>query len=452
MSADSTIAPEKRERLQQLFVRGSEQMSKAGYEYADFYFSDCVLQDPGNPIYATTFLANLRKKIGEKKKTTRSFIAVGKKMTVDFQKPETVFKTGIETLKSNPWDTETLVFTGKACEHLGYLKSAIIYLQAAVDTDPNHIRANTACSEALEEAADFDGAIACVQRVLKQRPDDLEVRKRLSHLSAKKTIHKGKYATGGSRDTVESAGVTILENEDVMGRSLTVEEQIERRITKNPLDSANYIELAERYKMRPDFAKAEECYARAVSALNDDPDMVERLLEMQKKRLHAETLRLKEEYEKTLQDQVKLVFFTTRNQYETKSMELAEHRIKHNAHRADYHFDYGILLQKNEQVKEAIAEFQIAKTEKSIAGVCLLELGRCFQMIRQYKLAMTHYHEAVQVLEPGENKKKALYLAMKLAFTLENYAQAEEYGHQLAAIDFSYRDLGDMLAQIAQHL
>jgi len=425
-------------------------MSKAGYEYADFYFSDCVLQDPGNPIYAATFLANLRKKFGGKKKTTRSIIAVGKKMTVDFRNPENVFKAGIETLKSNPWETETLLSTGKACEHLGHSKSALVYLQSAVDADPNHIGANTACSEALEEAADYDGAIACMQRIFKQRPDDLEIRKRLNHLSANKAIHKGKYATGESRDMLESANTAIPESEDAMGRSLTVEEQIERRIKKNPQDAANYIELAEWYKKQPDLAKAEECYAEAVRALNDDPDMVERLLEIQKRRLHAETLRLKEEYEKTLQEDVKSVFFASRNQYDAKSIELAQHRIKHSPHRADYHFDYGVLLQKKEQVKEAIAEFQMAKVEKSIAGDCLLELGRCFQMIRQYKLAMTHYHEAVQVLESGENKKKALYFAMKMAFTLENYVQAEEYGHQLAAIDFAYRDLEDMLAQIAQ--
>ena len=450
MSADSTISPEKRERLQQLFVRGNEQMLKAGYEYADFYFSDCVLQDPGNPIYATTFLANLRKKFGNKKKATKSLIAVGKTMAVNARKPESIFKVGIEALKSNPWNIEMLLSTGKACELLGHFQSAIVYFQSAVDADPNHIGANTACCEALEEAADYDGAIACVQRILKQRPNDLEVRARLNYLSAEKAIHKGKYATGGNRHLLESASAAIPENEDVMGRSLTVAEQIERRIEKNPQDTANYIELAEWYKKQPDFAKAEECYARAASALNDDPGMIERLFETQKKRLHAETLRLKGEYEKTLQEDVKSLFFATRNQYETKSMELAQHRIKHSPHRADYHFDYGILLQKNEQVKEAIAEFQIAKMEKSLEGNCLLELGRCFQMIRQYKLAMTHYQEAVSALELGESKKKALYLAMKLAFTLEDFGQAELFGHQLAAIDFSYRDLGDILEQIAQ--
>jgi len=450
MSTDTTTSSEKRKQLQQLFVRGNEQMAKAGYDYADFYFSDCVQQDPGNPIYAQTFLANLRKKFGEKKKTSRSFIAVGKKMTIDSKKPENLLKVCVETLKSNPWDIETLISAGGACEDLGYLKSAIIYYQAAVDADPNHIGANAACCEALRENADYDGALACVQRILKRKPEDRDVRKLLHDLSAEKAIHKGKYATGTSRDIVETADSVVPQNEDVMGRSLTVEEQIERRIAKNPQDTANYVELAQWYFNQSILDKAEECYRRAAAVSNNDPGMVEGLLEMQKKRLHAETLRLKEEYERHPQEDLKSVFLASRNQYEAKSMELAQHRVKHYPNHAGYRYDYGILLQKNEQVKEAIAEFQIAKAEKSLTGNCLLALGQCFQMIRQYKLAMMHYQEAVSALEPGESKKKALYLAMKLALTLEDYTQAEEYGHQLAAIDFSYRDLGDVLDQITR--
>ena len=450
MSADSTVSPEKRKRLQQLFARGNEAMTKKNHEYADLYFADCVLQDPGNLIYAQTFLFNLRKKIGEKKKTTRSLIATGKQMTVDAKKPESLFKVGIETLKSNPWDVETLISTGGACEDLGFLETAIVYYQAAVDANPDHVGANLACSAALRENADFDGALACLQRVQQQQPEDRDIRKLLHNLSAEKAIHKGKYAAGASRGDVEAAGVVVPEDEDVMGRTLTACEQIERRIAKNPQDTANYIELAQWYSKHSEFAKAEEVYARAAEVAQNAPDMIERLLETQKKRLHAETLRLKEEYETTLQEEVKSVFFDTRNLYEVKSMELAQHRIKYYPNHTGYRYDYGILLQKSGQVKEAIAEFQLAKEESIRRGDCLLALGQCFQMIRQYKLAMTHYQEAVSVLELGESKKKALYLAMKLAFTIEDYDQAELYGHQLAAIDFSYRDLGDMLDQIAR--
>ena len=448
MSTDSTISPKKREQLQKLFARGSEAMSKANYEYADFYFTDCVLRDPGNLIYAKTFLANLKKKLGEKKKTTRSLVAMGKQITTDAIKPDNLFKVGIEALKSNPWAVETLISTGEACEALGHVETAVLYYQSAVDADPQHIGANTICCSALQETADFDGAIACLHRLLQQKPNDLDLRRKLNELSAEKAIHRGKYATGASRETVESAGTTIVE--DVMGRSLTVEEQIERRIAKNPQDTANYIELAQWHLKYSDYVKAEECYARAVLASENAPDMVERLLETQKKRLYAETLHLKHEYEQDPQEERKSIFLAVRDQYDTKNMELAWHRVQYCPEHAGYRYEYGLLLRKNGQVQEAIAELQLAKAERARLGDCLLALGQCFQMIRQNKLAMTHYQEAVTALEPGESKKKALYLAMKLALTLEDYGQAESYGHQLAAIDFSYRDLGQILDQITR--
>jgi tetratricopeptide (TPR) repeat protein len=451
MPADSTVSPEQRKRLQQLFAKGNEQMSRANYEYADdIYFTPCVLQDPGNPIYARAFLANLRKKFGEKKKTTGSLLATGKKMVADSKKPEILFRVSIETLKTNPWDISSLISTGEACDTLGFHETALIYFESAVDADSNHIGANIAYCAALREAADFDGAISCIKRIIKQRPEDREVQKLLKDILAEKTIHQGKYATGVSREVLEAAVSVVPENEDAMGRILTVEEQIERRITRNPQDTANYVELAQHYLKQSDFAKAEESYARAADVSENTPAIVEGLLETQKKRLHAESLRLKEEYENNLQEESKAIFLATRNQYEAKKMELAQYRVKHYPNHMGYRYDYGMVLQKNEQVNEAIVEFQRAKADKNRAGDCLLALGQCFQMIRQYKLAMTHYQEAVSVLEPGENKKKALYLAMKLAFTLENYDLAEEYGHQLAAIDFAYRDLGEILDQITQ--
>jgi tetratricopeptide (TPR) repeat protein len=330
------------------------------------------------------------------------------------------------------------------------METAILYYQSAVDADPQHIGANTICCSAMRETADFEGAITCLHRLLKQKPNDLDLRRQLNELSADHAIHRGKYAMGASRESVESAGTTIAENEDVMGRSLTEEEQIERRITKNPQDTANYLELAQWHLKQSNYAKAEECYTRAVLASENAPDMVERLLETQKKRLYAETLHLKNEYEKDPQEERKSIFLAVRDQYDTKNMELAWHRVQYCPEQAGYRYEYGLQHKKNGQVQEAIAELQLAKAERARLGDCLLALGQCFQMIRQNKLAMSHYQEAVAALEPGESKKKALYFAMKLALTLEDYAQAESYGHQLAAIDFSYRDLGQILDQITR--
>lgn len=177
-------------------------------------------------------------------------------------------------------------------------------------------------------------------------------------------------------------------------------------------------------------------------------------MDVQKQRLHNGVLVLKEEFEKTAdaakRAEIKANFEKTKTEYDAKNMELAQFRIQRHPGHAGYHYEYGVLLQRQRQIKEAIGEFQQAKADQTRKAECLLALGQCFQMIKQDKLAMTHYQEAIELLPEGDNKKKTLYLAAKLAFELKNYDKAEEYGHQLAAIDFAYKDLGDLLDKVAQ--
>ncbi|MDR2117047.1 MAG: tetratricopeptide repeat protein [Planctomycetaceae bacterium] len=455
MSTVSNESPQKtvdREKLQQLFAHGNKQMSIGSHDYANDMFTQCVLNDPENIIYFKSFLANLKKKYGDKKKKGLITFITGSGKKFHSKKPDQAFKASIETLKSDPWNVNALLSAGEACEELGHHNVAIEYYKAAIDSEPFHLEANRICGAALREIADYDGALACVHRILKAKPGDQDAEKLRKDLTVEKTIHKGKYATGDANQVRDAATkpTGIEEDVDVMGRPLTYLEQVEKRIKKNPDDIANYLELAQHFYQQADYEKSEQYYLQSVQLSKNSPDLIERLLDTQKQKLHAKVLALKEEFEKTKKESTKTEFYKTKEEYDAKNLELAQHRIQHHPNHAGYHFEYGVLLQQRKQLKEAIAEFQLAKAEVTRKGECLLALGQCFQMIKQTKLAMTHYQDAVVALPDGEHKKKALYLAAKLAFELEDYEKSEEYGHQLAAIDFSYKDLGELLDKVAQ--
>ncbi|MDR2643640.1 MAG: tetratricopeptide repeat protein [Planctomycetaceae bacterium] len=456
MNNDSTISAEERERLQKLYTNGNKQMMNQNYDYANEMFRECFLRDSGNIIYLKSFLDNLRKKYGEKKKKgIFGFLSGGKKEATTEKKAEVILKAGIDSLQSDPWDINALLSSGGACEVLGYHDSALEFYKAAVNSNPDNVEANKICAKALRENADYDGALLCIKRILKVKPNDMEAERMQKDITIEKTIHKGQYATGDSnkvRDTALNmkSGV-VAENEDAMGRTLTLVEQIERRIKKNPNDLANYIDLAEHYYQTADYAKSEEYYTQAVKISNQDLEMIERLLDAQKQKLHAEVVNLKDEFAKNKDESIKNEFYRLKAEFDKKNIELVQHRIKCHPNHAGYHFDYGLLLQKQGEFRDAIAEFQHAKADSSRKGECLLAIGQCFQQIKQYKLAMEHYQESVELLaETDENKKKGLYLITKLAFAMEDYNKAEEYGHRLAAIDFSYKDLGELLDKVAQ--
>jgi tetratricopeptide (TPR) repeat protein len=83
-------------------------------------------------------------------------------------------------------------------------------------------------------------------------------------------------------------------------------------------------------------------------------------------------------------------------------------------------------------------------------GVVCLELGECFQKIKQYQLAMQNYQAAVEALTDRELelRKRALYRAGVLASGLDDVDSAQKYLSMLAGLDFGYRDVAQRLDKL----
>ncbi|HBT77281.1 MAG TPA: hypothetical protein DEB39_10255 [Planctomycetaceae bacterium] len=443
----STITSEQRAKFQKLFEHGNKQMMVASFDYAADMFEECVLGDPGNVIYLKSFFENLKRKFADRKK--RGFFGKIGAPSFRTKKPEQIFEASVKTLKSFPWDAPVLVALGKACLEMHNDESARVAFRFAVEADPNDLEANRNLAEVLREDHLYDEALACWARIRKVKPDDPEAIKAMKDIHVEKTIHKGGYESGDSkqvRGVAEQMKSATSESEDVMGRKLTYEEQVERRIKKNPGDVANYLEFAQYYYQSGNYEKAEIHFRKVVELSPGATDQLERLLDTQKQRLQNKAVQLKEEFEKAKSADIRDEFYKVKEELDAKTLELARFRIQNHPAHSGYRFEYGMLLLQRGMYKEAISEFQHAKADSMRKGDCLLALGQCFQQIKQYKLAMSHYREAVEAItENNDSKKKALYLVAKLALGLGEYDSAEQYASQLAAVDFSYKDVGELL-------
>ena len=459
-SSFPAVTPERRTQLQKLFENGNKQMSLGGHDYAADMFTECVLGDPGNMIYLQSFIVNLRKKFGEKKKKSIfAAFSTGGIKTAEIQKKwANVVKSGLELLKANPWDAAAFASIGKACLEMGYQETGLAYLKHSIDCNPNDVEVNRIAAKNLTELNKFDDAIACWTRVKKLKPGDQEADKAIGDLMVEKTIHRGGYSSAESSREVSKTGSTatgkhssvIAEGEDALGRQLSFEEQIQRRLKKDPNDTTAYVDLAEHYFQAGKFKEAEEAFTKAKESDLGQIDLDGQILETQKRRLHQELLAIKAEFEKTKKTELKDAFYAKKTEYEQKNLEVAQRRVETSPGNAGSHFELGMIYYQMGRIKEAIGEFQQAKGDTTRQGDSLLALGQCFQQIKQYKLAVLHYQEAITKIEGnGESKKKALYLAAKLAIGLKDYAKADEYVQQLAAIDFSYKDVGDLLDKLA---
>ena len=455
------ISPEMKARLQECYTKGNEMMSQGSHDYATEMFIQCLLGDPSNIVYIQAYVLNLRRKYNDNKKGNsmaflRSTGARSALKTASARKNwDNVLKNGAEMLKINPWDASTFAAMGRACLEMDLPLAGLAYYKLAVESSPNDVEINRTSARALEEMEEFDQAIACWNRVLKVKPNDEEARKSIGDLMIEKTIRVGKYAEGetSKKSTVQHREkVQNIEYEE--REKLSPEEQFEKAVRKNPDDVALYVDRADYLFQSNQIKEAENIWLRLLK-VQDKPEFQLRLIEVRQRRLMEELNKIKHNFNTSdkpeVKEKLKPIFSAKKQELENITIKMHTMRVEQNPGNSSYRFDMGNVYQSQGRFKEAIAEYQAAKADLSLQGECLLALGQCFQQIKQYKLALTHYQQAIEAIAGGgDAKKKALYLAARLAYGLKDYEKADDLASQLAAIDFSYKDIGELLDKIAE--
>jgi len=448
------LTPGKRKRLQQSFEQANNLMRQENYDYANELFTQCVIGDPSNVPYAQSFLANLKLKYNNNKKGSNlAFIqtagARGMVKKALMQKDwQAVIKHGLEVLKYNPWHVGTLKAMAAACEGLGCLQTQLVYLKTALEPNPKDIEVNRLCAKALDEAGQYDQAITCWHRVEQIKPGDEEAARAIASLTVKKTLQKGGWEKGQDiahqKFARDSGGGETGE--------LTSEERLEREIRRNPKDLSKYVELSELYLRDEAFDKAEQVLARAYEVSNKDADIREKWEDVQLRRLRQQMTKALEKAEATGSEEDRERYEELRQQFNQKDLEFCRNRVARYPNNLLFRYDLGERYKLNGMYNEAIAEYQHSRNDPRRKGLSLLSLGQCFQKIKQYRLSAAHFEEAIREIPDRDpaNKKKALYLAGRLAMAMHDLDTAERHLTALAGMDFNYRDVSALLDKIAE--
>jgi len=457
VSGGDSLPPATRRRLQQCFEQGNLRLTQENFDYAAELFQTCVTGDPSNVIYLQSFLGTLRRKYNDNKKGSKlaGIQGTGHRSAVKRAAKQKdwrgVIKAGVEMLKLNPWHVPTLAAMAEACKELGFHDTQLVYLKMAQEANPNDPEVQRMCARALGELGHYDQAIACWHRVEQLRPGDEEAAKAVATLTVEKTIARGGYEdpTRQGKKVPQPSGATAVETQPAAGGAPTTE-QLEREVAANPGDAEKAIRLAEIYAGTDQLDRAETVLSRAVEA-NEDEELRERLLDVQFRKLLNRYRELERRAGEQKGEQLQQQLAEARRQMIAKDVELYEHRAKRFPNNLAIRFDLGLRYKAAGRFNEAIAEFQQARNDSRRRGVCLLELGECFQHIKQYKLAMNHYEQAVEEIpeRDTENAKLALYRAGRLALGLRELDKADRYLTKLAGIDYAFRDVPRLLEKLA---
>lgn len=454
------ISPAKRRRLQQWFEQGTKVSAKGQFDYATDMYTQCVLGDPGNPIYVRSFLANLAKKYnnnktGAKLSGMRTAGTKGAMKKSALQKDwPAVIASGLEVLKLNPWDAGALADIGNACEMLEYGECQLEYLKMAYEGDPKEVEVNRVYGRALGKHGHFDDAIACWHRVKAAKPNDEEALRQIANLTVEKTIDRGGYETAETTRDVKvdkSRGRAVVDEDEDEAR-LSPHQRLEREIAKDPANIDKYVELADMYAREDNFEGAEDVLSRALQASGGDVAIRERLEDAQLRRARNQ-LQIAEQKARAERTQAAVDLYNQMKvELNNKEMQVYQNRCERYPANLGFKYELAVRLQKAKRFNDAIKLFQEARSDLKRKGHVFMSLGHCFAAIKQYKLAQTNFEQAVEALSDRDidQKKEAMYLAGKVAVHLKDLDTAEKHFSALAALDFGYKDISQWLDKVAK--
>jgi tetratricopeptide (TPR) repeat protein len=368
------IPPAKRRMLQQCFEHGSKSSAQGQFDYADQMFSQCVVGDPSNPIYVGNLIGNLHKKYnnnksGAKLASMRGATSKAAVKNAARKKDWTaVITSGLEMLKLNPWDASTLGDMAQACQELGYDECQVIYLSSAVDADVRDPETNRLLARALGRQGEYDKAIGCWTRVLQAKPNDEEAQKQIPALTTEKTIEKGGYETAESSTEVMADKQAQAERQGSAGPRAAPEQQIERKIAKDPGNMSLYLELADLHLKEEKFDEAEKVFERALQASGGSIDMRERLEDVQLQRARKQVVIAEKRAMTEKSDEAVKLAQQMKSELNSKELEVYRARCDRYPNNLAYRTELGLRLFKAKNFQEAIKVFQEARGDSKQIG------------------------------------------------------------------------------------
>lgn len=458
----SPLTTSARQRLQKVFEHAQRCVDKQDHDYANKLFTQCVVEDPCNLVYLQNFLLNLQKKYENNQKGSRLAGLKIKSLRSTLNKSvnkaewEDALQAACSALALNPWDIPTLLALASAYEQLQSDECEVYCLRSALNTDAKNIDVNRQAGLSLERMGQFDQAITCWQRVKLVLPQDEQARQSIARLSVEQTIDKGGYDStlldSQAGLPVPTLSVAQLSKTVAPVDDRPAEVRLKEALEADPTTAENYIHLADIFLRENRFDEAERLLGEGANACGSGNLQIRsRIEDVQLRRVAHQCTVAEQRYEQDPTEEAKQLAHRYRVQANQVELETYAARVERDPTNIRLKVELGLRLKRAGKVREAISTFQAARSDSKRSGYVLVELGECFQHIEQYKLALSHYEQAVEAIDEDEDEiyRKALYRAGVLATGMQEFDRAERHLSNLAALDYGYRDVADRLDKLA---
>ncbi len=457
------------------YERASQARASGNFDYAIQLLLTCCKIDPGNLLYRQTLRRTQKAKFRHNLRGSRlAFLTTSRyrarlkvaKRARDYLR---VLEYGEQILTRNPWDTGTQMDMAEAFMAVGQLDLAIFSLEQAREKNPKDVTVNRALARLLEKRGNFAAAIKLWQLVRQKVPDDVEAAHKAKDLAASETIQRGRYqqiltpselSGSDTRDASEAHAAGLpAEQATPVDRVTREATPLLTKLESNPTDAQLYLQLASVYR-RAGMADR----ARAVLQQGQGPTGHHFQLQLELMELEIEPFRrdlkhveerlqrIRRDAEAELdeemsRDELKRYRHQLLKEINARELEMYRIRAAREPVELQHQLELGIRLMRADLLDEAIVAFQQARKDHRLQGRASMFLGFCFKRRNNWRLAQRNFEEALSLLSAQEEtqRKEVMYqLALGMAEQGE-LQQALDLGHELANVDFGFKDIGALI-------
>jgi tetratricopeptide (TPR) repeat protein len=452
------------DKAKAFFGYGNDAAQKGNDVYAAQMYREACKLKPDNLVYRQSLRGVQRRKFGNDPAKVGRMVGLklqGLRVKIGLakrsQKWGEVLDLCEEVLAQSPWDLDASVNAAEAAENLGHKKIAQYFIEAVIPQGEKDERFLRSAAHFLEFADDYQKAIWCWDKLKLLLPADEEARKKVNDLTAKATIKRS-----GMQDRIDQhtkAGSSGPEKdlppdaEELRRLAITPEQRYLKEMEETPERIGPYLALAEHYKMEGRLKEAEDVLAKGVKANPDDNYMQGAYADIQMSRLRhaieAFTRKVaKEPHDpepKAKLEQLKVALY----KYELKEL---RRKVGNASEDLKLRLLLGRKLAEGGKHDEAIAEFQQVRNSPELKVQALLQAGLSFKANGVNKLAERNFEDAIRAVDMKDTAT-LLELHYNLGLLAEeqaNLAIAEEHYNEVAAIDYSYRDVAQRLRKLGE--
>jgi tetratricopeptide (TPR) repeat protein len=460
MTTESESSP-RQQKASVYFKTGNDAALKSNFDYAIQMYRDATVLVPEHLQYRQALRGIERRKFNnDPKKVGWSVGARVQPIRIKLKAAKAkkdwvhVIQLCEDLFVHNPWDVGASTDLAEAAEQLELLPLArwsMESVQKQVGKDADFWRYMAHVYEINE---DWQKAIESWERVKEYAPNDENARRKMNALSASATIKRSGLHEALNRQAAGSSGPEKAHAElDELKKDsgLSADERWEKQIAEDPKRVGNYLGYADDLKAQNRLDDAQKVLTRGREAIPGDQVLESAYAEVQIARINR-AIEAFSKRVKTHPNDAEAKARLAQLREKLDAYEIADYRRRIETQPGDMHLrlQFGKKLIGSGQIDAAIAEFQQSKSNAATRVQSLYELGLAFEAKNLPKLAERSFEEALKSLDGDDQAvfNDLHYHLGRLAESQGNMKSAEEHYNEVAANDFSYKDVATRLGNL----